>query len=1394
MPTPAEEQALQDAILQQSIEEQQQEEAQGSQQASPQDTQPPATPQDLAAGQRLMDVTKDPAQVQRDAVAAREAEVMANGGAVDPSAAMAPMDPNGPGVGQKFGQLAQDAHNTVSAFGGGVMEGAFQQHDFFMGATPEDQKSDFRKYAEKKAQGHMDALGPAGGLVSGLGQFAEGMVGLSALTKGLQALPWVGKGVTALSELAGSSKLAKAAVFEGKAALVSATSFDPHQERLSNLLTQFPIFTNSVTSYLAAKPGDTAGEGRLKNVIEGLGLSAAVGGLFMGTTRLYKALASGDKKAISEASDAVLKAQQKAAADGSPNAEATAEAGNASVPDPGSSPGVPVPGDQGAVPQVAPAKPRISVTTNQDGSVTFTPKQFLDAAEGKTAQQDLTGTQGSPNSGPSAAGGNDNVGSGVLSGERPGGEANAAPSGGNNPGGGLNGDRPLAPDTAPPAVGSEPPVSRGDGARASDQGTGPSGPEGGPPSTGGSPGADSQVLSAVPNATEGLAQEGITGQKPKLRPIETLSDPQVDDLIKKFGKDWEALDERGGSWNDAVADGHKFSTTTHTIPYQLMAGPDDARAFIARLGEARAKQFAAIKGGDVVSDTKFQRMVEAWSKQFNEDPSAVIGKLVQAGKDAPQQAALMDMGIKISNRVAMDMTATAKRIELGVASAADRDLLKQQMVIYEMALGPARSLLSNAGRTLRRARGDLGLPKASDLAALRSLDSDRIAHLLVQADGDPKKIRLALNASLGSKLMDGANFLLVNNLLWGWKSHLVNFMSNGYMLASRPAERIIGSLGMGNVGASVREQAYKQYYYMGASLLDSFRAAKDAFVLGDSVLSPHSNSLYRNAGPEPGTFKPVDSVASLGHNAIAAVTATIGLPTRALAAADEMMKTITYRSMVMAKADAEARQLARANGLDGSALAKSIRDNVTKRLDEAFDDMGRAVDTDALQEAKTATFSQDLLPGTFGKGVQNFTTNVPAMRLILPFVKTPTNIIRYSWKLTPGLNLLQKEFQQALTGGLGDTPEIALRNQMQARGQLALATSFLGAAAYLASQGAITGGGPADPKARKDLMATGWRPYSFRTVNQDGTVTYNAMGSRMDPLVMPFGIVADIVAAAQHPEGQDGLDGAVKSLAIALAKNVSNRSYLVGLSQALDAWTSPTEDRTNNFAGGLAGNMVPMASMLRQVNPDPYLRDARSIADKVLATIPGLSEGLPPRRDTWGDPMTVIRGFSSTADGVVDQEMERLIMDTPEGRSIAGVTPTGSGYDLRQVTMEDGKNAYDRLQELSGHLPGAPALKSLVAKVMQSDAYLKAPDGSSSTKGTKLYMLGSVINPYHEKAKKLLMADRNVRKAMYTANEQVRAAYAAKQRDPNGAIPQRNAVNRIMETFGLGGLGGGDQQ
>ena len=116
----------------------------------------------------------------------------------------------------------------------------------------------------------------AGSLVEGVAQFASGFVPIFGAAGKIGALAKAGtvaRGVAA-------------------GAVTDFVAFKGQEDRLSNLIQQFPELQNPVTDFLAHDANESEVEGRLKNVLEGLILEGAIGGtvtLFMKSLRALKA-------------------------------------------------------------------------------------------------------------------------------------------------------------------------------------------------------------------------------------------------------------------------------------------------------------------------------------------------------------------------------------------------------------------------------------------------------------------------------------------------------------------------------------------------------------------------------------------------------------------------------------------------------------------------------------------------------------------------------------------------------------------------------------------------------------------------------------------------------------------------------------------------------------------------------------------------------------------------------------------------------------------------------------------------------------------------------------------------------------------------------------------------
>jgi hypothetical protein len=867
-----------------------------------------------------------------------------------------------------------------------------------------------------------------------------------------------------------------------------------------------------------------------------------------------------------------------------------------------------------------------------------------------------------------------------------------------------------------------------------------------------SPADPSHSTEIAPTAAPGVKEPSPQ----RYRPTE-LSDDALRTILKGAADEDAAIRKFGSK--EAASEAGQVLSRTSSLPWQKLRGTEEVLSFVNRSAKVLKTQMDTANGGAVMSDAKVSEMVQARAELFGEDPLLVMGKIQEAGEAARGMVATMEASYLVANRMLSEVHDLAFRVRNGIldewggdAALAQKELKDRLMASMDL-LANARAMSSNSGRALRRMRGQFQF-KPEDLAKVKNLDGAKLADLITQTQGDPKKLAQMANPTFLSRVLDEATFSLTNSLLWLWPTHVTNITSSVIMLAGRPTEKLIGSMALGpkQGGDIIRQRAIKEYAYTVASLGDAWEAMRSAFLRGDSILAPHNTEFFSGGGTirtaqQPLPWKPVTSITDLAHNAWVSANYRniVGLPTRALGAVDEFFKTLRYRAYVQAEASTAGMQ----RGLKGADLQQYIQQKMEEAIDPAT---GQALDQKALQEAQVTTFQQELLKGTAGASVQQARAQHPVLTFIVPFVKTPVNVLRYGWKMTPGLNLIQKEFRDSFRGVKG------AEAKAHAVGQMALGTAFMGLAATLSLNGRMTGGGPKDAKLQQELRATGWQPYSYVIEKPDGSKKYLPMG-RLDPASMSMAMMADLVEALRHEPENPEVEVGIGALALALGKNFSDRTFLQNLHQALEALSDDTGDKGEKYLASLAGNTIPMSSALRGVNPDPYLREARSFIDMTLKNLPGYSQRLPPTRDAFGEPVARKIGLSTTqSSDVVEAENVRMMLET--GRGVGKPDPKFEGVDLRDITLESGQNAYDRLQELSGDLPHRKPLKDYLAKLIQSRFYQNMPDGESGVKGTRLHAIGKLVEQYRMEALRKLVVE----------NPELRALIKARQKEARGAI------------------------
>lgn len=505
----------------------------------------------------------------------------------------------------------------------------------------------------------------------------------------------------------------------------------------------------------------------------------------------------------------------------------------------------------------------------------------------------------------------------------------------------------------------------------------------------------------------------------------------------------------------------------------------------------------------------------------------------------------------------------------------------------------------------------------------------------------------------------------VNSLLAGPKTHVVNFTSNAIVnLGMSPAERLTSvavAKALGREGVYWSEAA-KMAFAVPRGMRDGLSVAYKA-ILDENIIDQFAKSdlparraiSASKAGLQEGT--PL----ALGVDFLGKAVRT---PGRLLNAADQFWKAVGYRMQL----HADSWQRALSEGLEGEDLARRYAD----LLDNPPPDLHMA----AVDMARYNTFTNPL--GKAGQSFQSFVNLFPPARLIFPFLRTPTNILKFTIHRSPFALASPRFWTDVAAGGNRQTMAIA---------RLGLGSATMAAFADLAAQGHISGSGPADARLQSALRRTGWQPYSFKLGDQ--WVAYQ----RLDPLGLSIGVAADLSQIVGQLEDNE-VDSVMGPVLTAVSDNFIDKSYMTGMAAAMELFTAPSEAfsarRGERYVQRLAGSFVP--NLFGQVarGVDPTLRQAEGIVQEVMRRTPGYSQELPPRLNLWGEPIVLAGGVSErimspvwrspiAKDAVVDREIvENEIAVSMPARKVSF---PGMGSETIELTQEQ----YNRYVELAGN-------------------------------------------------------------------------------------------------------------
>jgi hypothetical protein len=610
----------------------------------------------------------------------------------------------------------------------------------------------------------------------------------------------------------------------------------------------------------------------------------------------------------------------------------------------------------------------------------------------------------------------------------------------------------------------------------------------------------------------------------------------------------------------------------------------------------------------------------------------------------------------------------------------------------------------------------------------------RLAQKLSLAD-NPKAAKKVVDDAFGPGLMDLHNEVWINSLLSGPKTHVVNMLTSSLKSGLvMPTEQLLAGVIKGD--PTMMRMASDQYVGFFLSMKDALRVTGTALRQGDAVLDPTHKAVGQpQHALTPGTLG-LQTDSPIGR-LVEGFGAMVRLPGRLLTTEDELMKQLNYRARLYSLAMREARAMQKEHP------DTDIKQFVAEYLDRGFDEAGRGINKEAMAWARDATFTNDLKVSTLGGGksigesINKTAINHPALRVILPFTRVPTNIMRDAWDHTPGANMLRKQFREELSAG-GE-------REAMAKAKMATGMAFWSAAVMMAMNGDITGSLSSNPDVRKAEQDAKRIPNALRLYDEDGKPYYVSY-ERLDPYATFFSLAATVAEAAGHIDDYK-LEDLAGTMIAGLAKNLESKTYFQGLAN----WMAGLSDPDGKLKKVLEKQMASyVPSVTNAFKGADYLTDPHGIAQAMLARTRGGEAGVDARYNLVGEKVEIPKAFGPNwispftigkPDDPVLTELARL-MQTHKGPREQGLGYPGAkigNVDLREIGLGD-KSAHARLQELAGEVRyGGKTLRESLTDLFNSDNYKnKLKDGDAMYDGSRMFATKTVIQTYRQAAQAAL--------------------------------------------------------
>lgn len=595
--------------------------------------------------------------------------------------------------------------------------------------------------------------------------------------------------------------------------------------------------------------------------------------------------------------------------------------------------------------------------------------------------------------------------------------------------------------------------------------------------------------------------------------------------------------------------------------------PDDIKSVIDDMSQFQGGNIEARRGA--ISHAETIRMAQAQSDAVE----LITGWKPATTWNAEQITSARQLMVNVAQNIQVD----AKRLmsDSENTTAEDWANFAKKQKTFAAIQNTVSGATAEAGRTLSALNipieGDQKLAAVSqilDQAGGEDLLKKKAELIAELANLNPDMLARRISDIQGRTKMDALAEVWINGRLSNPVTHMVNITSNSFTQAYesymvKPTAAVIGAIRKAT-GGKDESISWDEVGAETYGMMSSFGEAIDLFgkhlAKTDNInmfVSVPKHEMSNWNAFSSGTILPDVMQGTHFAKAIDMLgDYYVRLPGRFLESEDLFFKTIAYRKDL----NSQSVRMAKQERLTGEAYSARVNDLINNPT--------REMDRSASSRSEYETFTND--PAEFGslfgdmaKSFSYLTARHSSLKFVLPFIRTPANIVRYATENSALAPVTKKWRDDYKAGGIKRDTALA---------RWSLGSIALASITQMYDTGSISGGGPTDQGSQKAMRMMGWQPHSIRVGDR-----YYAF-NRMDPMGFSMSMVAGAMDRVKYARSEEEATGMMLDLTMSLGQSFMDKTFMSGFAELMKLASYGSEDKGKagvKFASNITASFVP---------------------------------------------------------------------------------------------------------------------------------------------------------------------------------------------------------------------------